>query len=555
MAVTITDHRTIFNEADAVTGWSGSPTLFTADPAPVELTGCLGYAVSTTTVDAYFTAGASVNLTNKLVYAWAQPRGAMDTLVNGGVSIHLGDGTNRIAFHLAGSDVAAFRHDEGPVFWQCMVLDTSNLPASSTVRAGSLANLNLAAITQIGVTFKTLAKAIGGISNCFVDIVRYGDPTLNNGAMITITGGTSVAPGKFSEIALADESTANQQAFGVVRQLGATAFGVQGALRFGNATGTASSWFQESNITVLFESRGLATTRYGIYIVDNGVGTTTWILGSKVGTGSTAVGTNGCVFVCPSGVGAEFDASTDTDVTDVFIYGSTFSGFSRGFKMRTSQEFISSVLSSSGAFEPNGATVVNSEVTSSTATTAAMIVTSTTHMSNIVNSKFTNNNRAIRITTAGTYTFDNLQFTNNTFDIENTSGGAVIINATNGSNVSTFTNTAGGSVTINNAKSFTITNIINETEIRIFRQSDMVELAGAENVGSSPSGLFNLTVANDPDNAGRYIATYDYNYTGDVPIFVVALNLQYQWLRQNAVLKSTNATFQISQVIDRQYQA
>lgn len=551
MAVTVTDNRTIFNEADATTGWSGTPSLFTTDPAPVEATGCLGFIVSTATVDAYFT-GTAVNLTNKLVYAWTLPRGAMDTVTNGGISIVLGDGTNRVAFHLAGSDLASFRHDDGPVFWQCHVLDTSNLPAARTVRAGTFAALNFAAITQIGVTFKTLAKALANLPNCFADIVRYGDPTLNSGAMLNIIGGTSVAPGKFSEIAAADRTTTNQQAFGVVRQLGSSAFGLQGALRFGNATGTASSWFQESNITVLFESRGLATSRYGIYLADNGVGTTTWRLGTKVGTGSSATGSNGCSFICPSGVGAVFDAATDTDVTDVFIYGSTFSGFNNGFKMRTGQEFIGSRLVGCGTFETGGATIVNSEISSSTAT-AALVVNSVAQMNAIVNTTFASNNRAIRITAAGTYTMDNLQFSGNTFDIENTSGGAVVINATNGTNVSTFINTAGGSVTINNAKSFTISNITNNTEIRIFRQSDLVELAGAENVGSSPSGLNNLSVASDPDNVGRYTATYSYNYTGDIPIFVVAMSLQYQWLRQSTSLKSTNATFPINQLIDRQY--
>jgi hypothetical protein len=551
MAVTVTDNRTIFNEADATTGWSGTASLFTTDPAPVEATGCLGYIVSTATVDAYFT-GTAVNLSNKLVYAWTLPRGAMDTVANGGVSIILGDGTNRVAFHLAGSDLAGFRHDDGPVFWQCHVLDTSNLPAARTVRAGTFAALNFAAITQIGVTFKTLAKALANLPNCFVDIVRYGDPTLNSGAMLNITGGTSVAPGKFSEIAAADRTTTNQQAFGVVRQLGSTAYGLQGALRFGNATGTASSWFEESNITVLFESRGLATTRYGIYLADNGVGTTTWKLGTKVGTGTAATGSNGCSFVCPAGVGAVFDAATDTDVTDVFIYGSTFSGFNNGFKMRTGQEFIGSRLIASGTFETNGATIVNSEITSSTATTA-LIVNSVAEMNAIANSSFTGNNRAISITAPGTYTFDNLQFSGNTYDIENTSGGAVVINATNGSNVSTFINTAGGSVTINNAKTFTISNITNNTEIRIFRISDLAELAGAENVGSSPSGLNNITVASDPINAGRYTATYSYNYVGDIPIYVVAMSLQYQWLRQTTALTSTSTTFQISQIIDRQY--
>ena len=216
MAVVVTDHRTIVNEADAITNWTGSPTLFTADPAPVEATGCIGYVVSTATVDSFVTVG-STDLTNKIVYVWVLPRGAMDTLAAGGVGVHLGDGTDRISFHVAGSDATGFRHFTGPIDWVCVAVDTSNLPVQSTVRAGSLANLTLTANTQIGAVFKTLAKSVGGVSNCFVDIIRVFDPTLNNGAAMSITGGTSGDPGRFSEIAALDRTTTNQLAYGIIR--------------------------------------------------------------------------------------------------------------------------------------------------------------------------------------------------------------------------------------------------------------------------------------------------------------------------------------------------
>lgn len=551
MAVTITDHRTILNEADAITNWTGSPTLFTADPDPVEATGSIGYVVSTATVDAYATV-ASTNLSAAIIYVWVFPRGAMDTRTNGGIGMHLGDGTDRISFHLAGSDVSAFRHETGPTGWQCLVLDTQNVPAQTTVRAGSLANLTYTAITQIGATFKTLAKSVGGVSNCFIDVIRYGLPANNNGAMITITGGTSGTPGKFSEIALEDRTTTNQKAYGIVRELGTGLYGVQGAIRFGNDTGTASSWFEDTNVSVVFESRGLGTSRYKIVIRDNGTGTTTFKLGSKVGSGTSATGNNGCAITVPSGVGGEFDASTDTNVTDVFLYGSTFTGFSNGFKMRTSQEFIGSTLAQSGTFTPAGALVYNSTIVNSTAT-VAMEVTSTTIMGNIANCTFSGNTNAIKITAAGTYTFDNLQFSGNTYDVENSSAGAVIINATNGSNVSSFVNTGGGSVTINNSKTFVVTNIESNTELRIFQQSDLSELGGADIVGASPSGVNNVTVSADPNNAGKYQVSYSYNYTGDIPIYVVAHSLTYQWLRISTILGSDGGSLQIVQQIDRQY--
>ena len=549
MSIVITDHRTIHNEADAITNWTGAATLFTADPDPVESTGNIGYVVSNATVDAYPTQ-AAVNLTNRLIYAWVLPRGAMDTLALGGVSIHLGDGTNRIAYHRAGSNVSAFRHESGPVFWQCVVLDTSNRPTLTTTRAGVLANLNITAITQLGVTFKTLSKAIGGISNCFVDIIRYGDFTANNGAMITISSGTVADPGTFADIALLDRSTGNQQGYGIVRELGSGLYGVQGGLRFGSAT--TSTYFKDNNVSVAFEDRGLSSsTAYTIYILGNATTSTTFQLGNKVGTGNNAGGNQGCSITVPPNVGCSF-VSTDTNVNNVFLYGSTLSGFSRGVQMRTNQEFIGSVLTLSGTFEPNGASVINSTISSSINTTASL-VTSVADMNNIVNTTFSSNNRALKLTSTGTYSFVGLKFSNNTFDIENASTGLITINTDAETTVATFTNTNGGSTVIIATKSYTIKNIIEGTEIRIFKQSDLTELGGAEVVGISPSGINNVVVSSDTDNPGRYKVVYSYNYSGDIPIFVVAHSRQYQWLRQNDILTSSDKSLTIVQLFDRQY--
>jgi hypothetical protein len=106
---------------------------------------------------------------------------------------------------------------------------------------------------------------------------------------------------------------------------------------------------------------------------------------------------------------------------------------------------------------------------------------------------------------------------------------------------------------VNNAKTFVVTNIIDGSEVRIYKQSDLSELGGAENVGASPSGLSNVSVASDPDNAGRYKVTYSYAYTADIPIYVVVFHVSYQALRPAAVLKSTDGSLQVAQITDRQY--
>ena len=236
MATTVTDHRAVWDQADSTTGWTGTTlSSVTADPDPVEPTAHNGNVVSTATVDCYFTSTAT-SITNKLIYAWALPLGAMDTIANGGVAILAGDGTNRVGYHLSGSDVAVFRHNSGQPVYQCLLLDQASLPTQKTVRAGAEVSLNWGAITQIGVMFKTLQKSKGGTANCFVDIIRILDLSVNNGCAASISGGTSGSPSTFDGFAALDaDSLTDLRSYGLCHKLGAGAYGLQGPIRFGIA--------------------------------------------------------------------------------------------------------------------------------------------------------------------------------------------------------------------------------------------------------------------------------------------------------------------------------
>jgi hypothetical protein len=479
MAVTITDNRTIINQADANTGWTSTATLTagTSDPTPVESTGRLGLIVSTSTHNSYITISSTDMSSGYLIYFWLSHRAALDTTTNGGLMIQVGDGTDRIGFHLAGSDKLGFIHSDGPVTWQCLCLDTANLGAfSNTAFAGSYAALSNAAVTQLGVAFKTLVKSVGGVENCFIDIGRYMNPAVNDGCAITITGGTSGDPGTFAQIATADRGIADQQAHGIVRELGAGLYGVQGPIRFGNPTGTSSSWFEDTNVSVVFEDRDFQTTKYKIVIVDNGTGTTTFKLGTKVGTGTTATGTDGCNLIAPSGVGASFDAATDTDVTDVFIYGTTFDGFTQGISFRSGHEFIGGRILTSGQITANGATMVNSQVSGSTATSALLwnVNTDTDNLLDGMSFSMGTSGHGIELgaNTPSTITFDGITFTgyggtpgsnlvassgSTDAAVYNNSGKAITINITSGGSTPSVRNGALATTTVNNNITVTVT--------------------------------------------------------------------------------------------------
>jgi hypothetical protein len=546
MAVTLTDHRTAPNEADAITNWVGSPTLFTTDPTPVEATGCIGYVVSTATVDAYATVAAQ-SLADGLVYVWAFPRGAMDTRVNGGIQIHLGDGTNRIGFHLGGSDVSPFRHDVGPVGWQCMVMDTTNIPAARTVRAGSLANLNYGSLTQIGAIFKTLAKSIGGAHNCFVDVIRVINASTlsaNNGCVMTVAGGTSGDPGTFLNIATLDRSTGNLQGYGLLRELGAGLYGLQGPLRFGNATGTASSWFEETNVALAFEARGLATSRYRLFVADNGVGTTTVKFGEKAGTGTEASGANGVSITSPAGVGGEWDSATDTDVTDVFVYGSTFTGLTNGVKFRSPQEWAGNTFAGCGQIQPNGAYMVNCAVVGSTASSALLWNVNQDTQGRLDGTSFVSGGTGHAIELGSSVpselTFSGLSFggygANGTTNaaVYNNSGKALTIYVSGAT--PTVRNGTGASTTfVANPVTLTLTGVRDGSEVRIYKAGTRAdELYGIE---SKQTGV-------DPS----------FTYTSPEPVDIIVHSLGYQyWRLENYALGTTNASLPVSQIVDRNY--
>lgn len=480
MAVIITDTRVAVNEADATTGWTASSgvSVFTSAPDPVESTGSLGTQVSLSLEDAYVTI-TSDDLTDTLVYCWLLPGGVLDDNLgtssgDAGIQIYLGDGTNDRGYAVGGSNQAAFRHDDGPVLWQCFALDTSNLPTTFTNFVGAGAP-TLTTITRIGNAFRTLAKSVGGVENCFMDILFYG-----NGGLI-ITGGGTGTEGKFSEIAARDRSGADHPgqnvaspiggAYGICRELGADSFGLQGPLTFGAAVGTGSVDFEDGGVSVLFEDRNFGTNKYSLTVTGNGTGTTSVIWGTRDGVG---LGSDGIVFTCPAGVGASFTATTG-NINTLGIYGCTFLNFDQGFAFTTdgtagpNHEIFATSFEGCSQITIGTTEFKNNSIsgTTSTGTAEAAVLISTT--TNIADLTFTSGGtgHAIEIadSTNSPFSFDGFVFNGYAASdggtgneaIVNTSGNPITINITNGLTPSVDTTNSTGTVTIVNNVTVTIT--------------------------------------------------------------------------------------------------
>ena len=536
MAVIITDTRVVPTESDATTGWtfSRSGSVFTSAPNPVEASGSIGQQVSNTTEDAYFSQTAA-NLTDTLVYCWLLPGGVLDSTVNGGVQVYLGDGSNDRGYHVAGSDAAGFRHDDGPVVWQCFVVDTSSLPTNTTNFTGGGAP-NFASISRIGNAFKTLAKSVGGVENCFMDILFYG----NDG--LIITGGGTGTEGKFSEIALRDRSEADHPgqnvasatggAYGIMRELGAGLFGLQGPLTFGS-TGTGSVDFDDSDVTVAFEDRGISTNKYGLTVTG--------------GTGTTSVVWTDIIFNTPTGVGSFFTA-TNTNVNTLTITGCTFLNFDQSFNFTTGgngsgYSITNNIFSGCTQIGVGTASFTGNSMQGSVGV-AAVLLTSPTN--NINNSEFISGGtgHAIQITTTGTYSFSGHSYsgyastdgsTGNEV-IYNNSGGAVTINVANSTGTISVRNGAGASTTVVNNVNNTVTvldadtNPIVSAVVAVFNSSTDAQIVNDETdvngeVSFTSSGNLDIYVRVRKSTSGstRYVPVETVGNTGSGLLLTVTL--------------------------------
>jgi hypothetical protein len=555
MAVIITDNRTVVSQADTVTGWTASAgvAVFTAAPDPVEATASLGTQVSAATQNSYFTR-ASSNVTNTCVYAWLLPGGVLETTVNGGIQVYIGDGTNDRGYHIGGSNGAGFRHDDGPVVWQCFAIDTGSLPINFTNFVGAAAP-NFAASTRFGNVFTTLAKSVGGQENCFMDIAFFG-----NGGL-TITGGANGTEGKFIEIAIRDRSTANHPgtgvasavggAYGACRELGAALFGIQTRMQFGSAT-TGSVDFEDVGQTIVFEDRGFATDKYGYTITGNVAGTTSFILGTRVGVG---IGSNGCNLVTPLGTGAFFTASS-ANINVLGLYDCGLAGFTQGITFTSdattgpNHEIFGSAFSGNALITIGTTEFRNNSISGSTATSATLVST-TTNVSDLIFSS-AGTGHAITIATPGTYDFTNFTYTgyavsNGTTGNEsffNNSGGLVTINVVGGGSP-TVRNGVGASTVVNNNISVTVSGLKENTEVRVYLTSTLdntppytapVEVAGIE-----------IATGGTLDNR-----SFAFSIAGGTGITIRTFN--EAWVADDiSITPSSNQEVQVAQRRDRVY--
>jgi len=115
----------------------------------------------------------------------------------------------------------------------------------------------------------------------------------------------------------------------------------------------------------------------------------------------------------------------------------------------------------------------------------------------------------------------------------NNSNKSITVNIAGDGDIPTVRNGTGASTTVSVTYDYDLTNLIAGSEVRVFRTSDMVELAGIESSGT----------------------TFQYQHDGTVVgIYVIIMNNSYEWIRINDTLGAANTSQKVFQRFDRNYE-
>lgn len=467
MAITVTTDLTDVNLSESTTGWSVLGTWATAISASpdtwIQGANDVGGRCSANQAWAQAITAAAVDLsTGKHIFVWLKCISipVLATTVNGGLRITISSDTaptlvgtapnngpsNGKSWYVGGSEDATSG-------WRCFSADPTATPTTTTYPYGNVQGTPvITTINNIGIGAYVLSTVGGGSVkpvNIVFDAVRYGTG-------LTYVGDNAGTPGAFSDILSTAMSNAN--AWGILTSESGIYFGT-GKFYFGTSSQTLATNFTDTAKTFVWNNYPVNVAFYEFNIT----GASGFITTVTFGAYASGLTSNGCTFK-GSGSGTTIACWNLTVNTFAVLnlYGCTLTEL-RQATLQSNTVIRGCIFSDFGSITTNGA-LIDSTTFQNVATTApisaiyALIVNSPTEVSNLTNNKFISCNRAIKINTAGTYTFNNLTFSGNTYDIENASTGAVIINSTNGANPSLVLNSGtGATTTINNAVTLTVT--------------------------------------------------------------------------------------------------
>lgn len=468
MAVTVAGKNYSQIESCNTTGGTWSLTEEVDAANKKEGSGSLSFTMKANGVNTLILSGLSVDFLSGSAHLrfWfldSAPGLLADT--NAAVEVGVSDGINTGYWNLN-----AQRYAGG---WKNMVIDTGKAVDSGTKPT------NMNAITSI--IFRITQTAGGkNFDNVWLDNICKSDGLIAYGD----DGGSYF---DFDDIFNADDGILGH---GIIRKISGIYY-IIGSLEFGNSAGINGCKFQAKSQVAVFEDRPVNVDLYDIDIVDNGTGTTEFILGAKSGT----AGIQGCtVRVESTSQLAKFDldANADADVDNFKMYASVFYGADsiKFANAAVNVEVLGCSFEKCKQVDPDDAVTKDCFFIDSADVDAALLWNENI---NITTCNFIANTTGAGIempSAVGTpYAYNGHLFSGNTHDVLNSSGSAITINKNNGSNPIT---SEGSAVTFLASVTITVTvkdesgNIIQNAQTAIYKVSDRSQIM---NEDTNASGI------------------------------------------------------------------
>ena len=453
-----------------------------------------------------------------------------------------------------------------PGSWVRMVINPS-----ITLPTASGASFSLASVSHVGMVGTTQTSK-GSVEVGFVDAIDIGSGIQVFGDVDTAVYGQD----GFLEIFNSGESDTNKYgAFESVEDT-QTVFKVRGQVLIGDASGTNTTNFTGTDSILVFDApqyinstnadftNALGDDFQKMAFEGNATNPTNIQLGISAGAGDNTRGRNGVIFLGNDDYFINMDFN-DGNVNSLYFYGCTVRNFDdpAGTVADTvtwtatgSHGFFGSVWDKCRELNPDsGVTIRNSTFLNhdyqGIGVRGSINWNSTTppddQIIDIKNCSFIANDYAISHIESGTYIYDNLSFSDNTFDIYfagDLLGEDLIINATNGTltTLSATTGNPGDTVTVTATVTLTITGFVDNSELY------------ARDATDATIGI--VERFNEESAVGNY--QYVYNDPGsDIDLFVMKnqtspTDTGYQWLSiRDFTLPNTAQTLQIFQIIER----
>lgn len=417
MAVTVScKNYSLIDDCSDYTTWNGETPANVTDFYK-EGSSCVGFTVRGDGANDIYLDTGSWNLSGKHLHFWMMTTALKELLseASNGIQVVLGDGTNTAYYTVGGGDTY-------PGGWWNVVLDCDRSPTSGS-------QPTLTAITYIGIRFNHTGSAKNN-QNTWIDHVYTGDGLIAYGD----DGGGYF---DFDDILAVDQDTT--YGWGVITKFGGVYFTI-GSITIGDASGSSATKFNPKSSILIFENRPVDAALYSVEVVDNGTGTTEFILGDKSGT----KGIQGCIFrVQTPSQSAKFslDAKTDSDVDYFKLYASVFYGGSTfGFPSGgVNVEVIGCSFESCGQVDPSSCDLRDCLFINTSDADAALLwnesidINTCYFIANTVGAAIEHPSAA-----GSPYAYNALKFSGNTYDVLNSSGSAISINKNNGSDPTSY---------------------------------------------------------------------------------------------------------------------